>query len=460
MRKIVLALLSFVFSSVASASVDFSGYAKISGDISVGANKNIVSLLKTTNGKLKEVATSTVDDKGRFSFMVPVDESGFYRIDYAGTRQNQIVRLYLEKGLSISLDISSDSYELEGSDTYLNEVVQDWGRIYNQFIPYTRPGGALTYKDYFPFLVEEAVPALMNFKKSLSTGDEQFNRLMKLSAESDLEWASYQFLRMPRMFHPKPEHYPKIYADWVDRNKFQSADYLKIDNAVSLIDNYFFREALRSGSPKVGEILSGPLQSIGPDDLKEAYLQERLKPFLERRPSDEMYFQMVDPVRKYMSSNESQELLFALDKYYLTKVGSPGFDFNFENSDGDYVSLSSLKGKVVYIDLWATWCGPCKAQIPYIQELEKDFHDQDIVFVSISSDDDQDTWREFVDEEDLSGIQLIADSESWRTMVKLYDIAGIPRFIILDKNGNIVDLNAPRPSDTELKVKLEGLLSQ
>ncbi|GAA4295995.1 TlpA family protein disulfide reductase [Aestuariibaculum suncheonense] len=130
---------------------------------------------------------------------------------------------------------------------------------------------------------------------------------------------------------------------------------------------------------------------------------------------------------------------------------SPKF-MNYENVDGTTTSLDDLKGKYVYIDVWATWCGPCKAEIPFLKEVEKEYHDKNIEFVSISVDtqNNRDKWKEMVEEKELGGIQLLADHAFDSKFVQDYLIKGIPRFILLDPQGNIVTANAPRPSNEKL----------
>ena len=124
---------------------------------------------------------------------------------------------------------------------------------------------------------------------------------------------------------------------------------------------------------------------------------------------------------------------------------SPIFN-NYENYAGGTSSLEDFKGRYVYIDVWATWCGPCKKEIPYLKAIEEKFHDRNIEFVSIS-----------VDEKSLTGIQLISDN-GWETdFIKSYKISGIPRFILIDPKGNIIDPDAPRPSSSELTKLLEEL---
>ena len=138
---------------------------------------------------------------------------------------------------------------------------------------------------------------------------------------------------------------------------------------------------------------------------------------------------------------------------------SPKF-VDYENFAGGKTSLDDLKGKFVYIDVWATWCGPCKAEIPSLKRVETQYHNKNIEFVSISIDktSDYEKWRAMVSEKELGGIQLFADNEWNSTFIKEFQILGIPRFILIDPKGNIVNSNAPRPSNPEL-IKLFTELS-
>lgn len=160
-----------------------------------------------------------------------------------------------------------------------------------------------------------------------------------------------------------------------------------------------------------------------------------------------------------------EESLFGLKQYYNQKLAgkkmnnlkAPSFDF--ENHAGGKTTLESLKGKYVYIDLWATWCGPCRAEIPFLKELEKSLHDKNIAFVSISTDSEKDheKWRTFVKEKELTGIQLYADRANM-DFIKAFNVNTIPRFILIDPSGTVVDADAARPSDPKLKEQLAGLL--
>ncbi|WP_372938759.1 TlpA family protein disulfide reductase, partial [Seonamhaeicola sp.] len=136
-----------------------------------------------------------------------------------------------------------------------------------------------------------------------------------------------------------------------------------------------------------------------------------------------------------------------------TQPGNPSPEFvNYKNINGETNSLSDFRGKYVYIDVWATWCGPCKAEIPFLKEVEKKYHDKNIVFISLSVDKVSDTekWKKFVKENELGGVQLIADKDWKSEFIQKYQIQGIPQFILIDPQGNIVQANAPRPSNEKL----------
>lgn len=140
--------------------------------------------------------------------------------------------------------------------------------------------------------------------------------------------------------------------------------------------------------------------------------------------------------------------------------GQPSPLFNYENFKGGTTKLESLKGKYVYVDVWATWCGPCRQQIPHLQQLEKDYHGKNIEFVSISIDEKKnyDKWRKMVEEKQLGGIQLIADNAWQSAFVQAFGINSIPRFLLIDPKGNVLNADAPRPSEPGLRAELDKLL--
>lgn len=154
-------------------------------------------------------------------------------------------------------------------------------------------------------------------------------------------------------------------------------------------------------------------------------------------------------LKGYMKSMISKyKRQHAMQTTFAKGKASPKF-VNLENFKGGTTSLDDLKGKFVYIDVWATWCRPCLGQIPALKELEEDYKGKNIEFVSISTDkpNKHEAWKNMIVSKGMSGIQLFAGTD--QSFMQTYQINSIPRFIFIDTEGNIVDANAPRPSQKE-----------
>jgi thiol-disulfide isomerase/thioredoxin len=148
-----------------------------------------------------------------------------------------------------------------------------------------------------------------------------------------------------------------------------------------------------------------------------------------------------------------------LENNKLNGSVSPSFDY--DNYKGGKTKLEDFKGKYVYIDIWATWCGPCIGEIPSLKKVEEKYHDKNIVFVSISIDKvkDMEKWKKMIEKKELGGIQLIADNDWNSKFIQDFKVTSIPRFILLDPKGNIIKADAERPSSPKLEIELDILLN-
>jgi thiol-disulfide isomerase/thioredoxin len=160
------------------------------------------------------------------------------------------------------------------------------------------------------------------------------------------------------------------------------------------------------------------------------------------------------------NENNNKKIKASYENLKSLAKGNPSPKFlDYEDNAGGTKSLEDLLGKYVYIDVWATWCGPCIAEIPSLKKVEAAFHGKNIQFLSISIDaeKDHDKWKKMIIDKELVGMQLMADNNWESQFVEDFMIKGIPRFILLDPKGNIITANAPRPSDKKLIETLEGL---
>lgn len=195
------------------------------------------------------------------------------------------------------------------------------------------------------------------------------------------------------------------------------------------------------------------LSHLTSDRIKAFYLimkAEGYKRFTE-------YEKMVATHGKYFVTSEEKKMLEEVrTKLIAMKEGADGYNFAFPDTEGKIVKLSDFKGKLVYIDVWATWCTPCKQEIPHLKTLEERMHGKDVVFISISTDKDDVRWCNFVKSQQLTGIQLI---DKTGELAKQYNFNGIPFFILLDKEGKVIQTNAPRPSNPSTVVLLNKYLN-
>lgn len=154
-----------------------------------------------------------------------------------------------------------------------------------------------------------------------------------------------------------------------------------------------------------------------------------------------------------------KERLKAADKKPLSP-GSIAPNFEMEDINGNIVKLSDFKDKLVYLDVWATWCGPCVAEIPFMEKIYNHFKgDNRIAIISISVDENLSKWKE----------KIAADKPEWgqyrvngfeNTLCKEYLISGVPRFMMFDGQGNIININAQRPSSPEIISIIEKELNK
>jgi len=132
-------------------------------------------------------------------------------------------------------------------------------------------------------------------------------------------------------------------------------------------------------------------------------------------------------------------------------------DAKYEAKSLDNI-LKKYKGKVVYLDFWASWCGPCKREMPYSQNVKKDFADEDVAFVYISTDKNSEKWRNMINQLQISGDHYRASPKVRNDIIKRFNLQYIPRYVLINKDGKVADENAKRPSDPILIKDIEKLL--
>jgi len=164
--------------------------------------------------------------------------------------------------------------------------------------------------------------------------------------------------------------------------------------------------------------------------------------------------EVVTAFQKYCTNSEFHGYIDQLIQEKRSKIakGKPAPPFTLPDVNGKLVSLQDFRGKVVFIDFWATWCAPCIKELPDWKKLKKEFKDQqDLIFLSISIDEDVEKWKNYVHQNNMDGVQLIAEQGRESSVNTEYTIGGIPRYVLIDRTGKIIDGSAPRPGTTEIR---------
>lgn len=131
-------------------------------------------------------------------------------------------------------------------------------------------------------------------------------------------------------------------------------------------------------------------------------------------------------------------------------------EFEMMSLDGKKYHLSDLRGKYLFIDFWATWCAPCREEIPYMAKLQEYFaHDSRIALISISVDANVNSWRKFLEKEKPEWAQYVVDAKNNAILEKEYRIFGIPHFMLLDPEGYFIAYTFTRPSSSDCAKMIE-----
>lgn len=460
MKKIVtsiavISLLAACGEKAAEGKVD---YAVLSGKVSsVDAKGENQKLLLLQNDEVVKEIPVQADGTFRDTIREIGDNHFYYLVENPAVQ----TPLYLANGTNMELTLNEEVSKtmVSGSQTKQTQYLIER----NSFINDRINGADSNLFGQKPQEFKENVKAFFAEldKKLKAYGfDEEF-------VKNQEKWTNYKFIEYLTIF-PTYHRYTSGDEAILPDDFYAERDGIDYDNAEEFrtIDTY--RDLVRSkfytiiNNPNDAENIKKFISEV--NALKSDNIRADLAKgtFQLISPSSTVNKEIFDFINKNVTDEKVKE---AAKKAYdvATKLtsGSPSPKFsNYENFNGGTTSLDDFKGKVTYIDIWATWCLPCRGEIPALKELEKKFHGKDVAFVSISIDQNKDEWKEFVKSEDLKGVQLFAENAFESQFIQDYGIRQIPTFIIIDKEGKIVNADAPRPSSNEITGLLEGLLKK
>ncbi len=422
---------------------------------------------KILNSKDKEVIVYTnnksfekkipINPEGVFNDTLRIENKGYYRFNIG----SESTAIHLKKGDELNVSINTTEFDesivYTGNASEINNYLAK-KYLLNEKLNGTREGKkALFLKEAneFKSKISEFEKEKNTLLASYTTLDPEFITEEKKYNHYDYLFSLNNYENYHKFFSKKNNYQvPEGFLDElknidIDNSKDfnNSISYQKLSS--SIYKNLTSNRAKKDSIPYYKAYIED-LSQIKSPNIKDNFLNNIAHLLSPSNINLDDFYNLLTNA----STNEDfkKRIKQKYDKIKVLAKGKPSPNFDFENYKGGKTSLADLKGKYVYIDVWATWCGPCKAEIPHLKNIEKRFHSKNIEFVSLSIDNKKNypKWRKMVAEKELGGVQLIADKDWKSQFVVDYAINGIPRFILIDPEGKIVNADAPRPSNPEL----------
>lgn len=386
-------------------------------------------------------------NEGKINDTLDIKDSGLYIFSFARNRS----RIYLNPGDAINVVADASDFRNTVKITSPNTAKQNYldkqKNIERDVI--NRAAFKIEAEDFLTIIltVNDSLTAVIES----SGADIKFQDFEKQNLAYDL--AKYKTLYAAYSDNAKKEDTLFTHSIALDNE----SEYLASPNYKDLVSTMFSVNMVSDTTLTYEENFMDNISALKPGNIKDQLLYGDMRYLMGPNENlDKMY----EFFKTHSGNDENNAVM--LEKFEALKklaAGENSPKFDYENYAGGKTKLDDLKGKYVYVDVWATWCGPCLGEIPSLKKVEKKYHDKNIEFVSISIDDKKDhsKWGDMITEKELGGVQLFADNAWQSEFVQDYKINGIPRFILIDPKGKIVTADAPRPSDDKLIEKFEDL---
>lgn len=456
MKKYIFApvtlLIIFLFNSCQQNQIFLTGTIE-------GSDSTVVAI---SGFIYKDTPDTIVVKDGKFSHKIEIDHPGYYNF-IVGEEQKMI---FLAPGYQLNITIqvtdSMTNYTFQGKGDLENNTLEKINKELDKMDYNFMENPSLDYKvnhidslfNAFRVNFTDSVkhkkidPIFVNYqKKYFEFNGAMFKTYMGLQTEikdpnyykymETLEMNNCQYLGIPSFryfldFHLEYQYELKLSKlDSLKRSVEEKNSATKFE-VIKTYENKRIREYL------MFNLLKQVIEYEGIDGFK------KVKSYYDEFVKDEKF-------RDYIHIQLNKKLLIA--------KGKPAFNFVGIDVNGKEVTLQDLKGSIIFVDFWATWCNPCRAEAPYNTVLSKDYKGKGIQFVSLSIDDEKniEEWKKII-KEDKNILHLRISQEKRKELTDAFQIKGIPTYMLIDQNGNFINSAAPRPSSTEIRQILDQLI--
>lgn len=355
--------------------------------------------------------------------------------------------IYLTDGQNVRVEFSNEGLRILDKLAGTSEAIYNYERAYapvalHAWLYRTVPGATST--DSVSFVKELQTLAIQRQSVEKAFGNEPFDgskRQVLLKMACDEAFAKLAFFRSQGINLIQPgelETYGKLFANNDVLTLPWAPDMLKAYADIVAAERRWQADDYPA---RVGLFPSRP--------LREAYLYAEAKGC--------RYYEQLETIRKSLGDDTlslrfKQAVQPIEQRTAWSKPGQPAIDFEGERMDGTKLRLSDLRGKVVVIDCWATWCVPCLRMMPLFKQLAEELKGKDVTFLSVclGVSVEIDRWKALVKEHGLKGNVIFIPSWT-KGMARDYHVTSVPRFMIISRDGKVFSYAAPAPTHPELK---------
>lgn len=449
MKNLLLVfLLPFLFIACSNG-----GDVEITFNISNKKNNEIKLYLLNKEYKLK------VDESGRSVKKLYVPKKTYAYVSY----QNRPFTVFLtpNKNIDVSLDANDRTGRvfLYCDDNGINSYLATERNLAYE------SGYASTHLDENIYLkkLEDKISEKREFLRNEYLPEDFVSLEKERIAYNVLE--DIFFYPVYKRFFSKNKDYvaSERYNTYIDSMFVQRPELLVLKSYQDFLIRYVEKKSLKKRTKEnnistVMNKVNYVLENVHSQEISDFLIHQFVFPFIKHKGIKENERVLDLYIKKIKDKTYKNQIVNLVNRYKNIEKGNPSPDFSFQDLNGNAVSLNDLKGKYVYIDIWATWSGPCRNELTCFQNLTNEYKDKNIYFVGVSIDDNCKRWKRYIEKHAVKGLQLYAGQDD--SFSHDYVINSIPRFILLDKNGVICNSNAERPSSERIRTiinKLPGI---
>lgn len=315
----------------------------------------------------------------------------------------------------------------------------------------------LTTDEFISYLSTRRQNALSHLFSSASNLSGELSKAFidYITAEINYDWA-YHMMAYGHIYRKIKDINVEEYYKFLDNMKDMPSE---IGNQyyrqflLAKIDLEYADAEVKASNPYLGKYDYAANNYSGQE---KAFIQSEM---ITTAFSKKYISETIPTFEKFLNDIENDEfgskVVVAYEKSLVNAIGTQASNFVIRNPGEPEVSLSSLSGKTVYLNFWASWCRPCMKKMNELKPLEEDLKAKDIEFIHISFDKNESAWKNAINANGFQGIHVIVPEGVESSIAKEYEIKSIPQYFIIDKNGNF----APKPtvpSVSELQKVLEN----